>query len=652
MKLCPTCGKEWPDSALFCGDDATPLPSPETEGLTGRTIGRYRILDRLGGGGMGTVYVAEHLKLHRKDAIKVLNSTWADQGDALARFHREARNASTISHPNVCAVYDFGETPEGLTFLAMELVDGKSLAEILKEDGALSPARAAELTRQVAEALTAAHAKGIVHRDLKPGNIMVTRAPDGAEMVKVVDFGIAKAAGGLEDQEVTRVGLVAGTPEYMSPEHLRGDEPDPRSDVYSLGVVFYRMLTGRLPFGKGHTGLKPMPLVNARPDGRFPDALQAVLDRALEYDALSRYPTARELGTAAVAATGAAVPEATVVSPAGAVPAAGTGAPGRVSRRAPWQSPLVLGGGALVVATLVGVGLWIAGGGDGGVLAIQPAPTQIRTGASQTLALTRDGAPLATDEVRWSSADPEVATVDAATGLLTGRGIGSTRIVGYAADDSTALTVQVLPGAATRVAFGRESLALRLGESATVRATTYDAGSNPLSDQLPTLTAEGNAATVDASGRVVAIAPGDGRIVAQVATDGGALADTLPVRVRTGAVVGGTDPPEDRPSTDPSTDPSTPSTDTGPDPAAAEETLSRLFRSVLGADAAAARAYRDTASVYWGMGARLDDRHRGMAAFIAGQASDLLGEEARARTWWCRAESMGLDTRRDDLECS
>src|SRR5438034_918662 len=197
---------------------------------------------------MGQVYLAEHVKMGRKSAIKVLNPTMVYDPDAVARFNREAANASRISHPSVCAIYDFGETPEGLIYLAMEFVEGQPLKHVLEREGALPVARAVTIFAQVADALQAAHDLGIVHRDLKPDNVMIARARDGTDVVKVVDFGIAKLVGSDASQEVTKTGLVIGTPEFMSPEQLSGDKLDGRSDIYSLGLVFFKMLTGRLPF--------------------------------------------------------------------------------------------------------------------------------------------------------------------------------------------------------------------------------------------------------------------------------------------------------------------------------------------------------------------------------------------------------------------
>ena len=229
--------------------------------------------------------------------------------DAVGRFNREAANASRINHPNIAAIYDFGETSDGLIYLAMEFVEGESLTRMCEALGALDAPRAAEIARQVASALEAAHERGIVHRDLKPDNIMISRGRDGGPLVKVVDFGIAKAAEGA-NQKVTRTGLVVGTPEYMSPEQLTGDTLDGRSDLYALALVTFNMLTGMLPF-TGQTTQeallkrltdRPLTLAEARPDLYWPPPLQAVLDRALSRLAQDRYQHASEFGSAIVAA--------------------------------------------------------------------------------------------------------------------------------------------------------------------------------------------------------------------------------------------------------------------------------------------------------------------------------------------------------------
>jgi eukaryotic-like serine/threonine-protein kinase len=230
--MCPQCGTEYPANARFCEVDGTALRTTDGhQDLVGSIVAeRYHVMQKLGEGGMGQVYLAEHMKMGRKSALKVMHPGMVKDVDAISRFNREAANASRISHPNVCAIYDFGETSDGLIFLAMEFVDGPSLTKVIEQAGALSPKRAAEIVRQTGDALAVAHDLGIVHRDLKPDNIMIAMTRDGGDLVKVVDFGIAKAANS-DAQKVTKTGLVIGTPEYMSPEQLAGDNLDGRSDI-------------------------------------------------------------------------------------------------------------------------------------------------------------------------------------------------------------------------------------------------------------------------------------------------------------------------------------------------------------------------------------------------------------------------------------
>ena len=313
MKICTTCGKEWPDETKFCPNDGSTLRSAAgAADLIGSVIAdRYHIVKKLGEGGMGAVYLGEHVKMGRKSAIKVMTQSMVNDPDAIARFNREAANAARINHSNVCAIYDFGETKEGLIYLAMEFIEGGALTDAI-EAGAIPPRRAASIIEQAGQALQAAHDLGIVHRDLKPDNIMITKARDGSDVVKVVDFGIAKAMSGEEGQKVTKTGLVVGTPEYMSPEQLSGDKLDGRSDIYSLALVFYRMLTGTLPFqadSAQETMIKrltddPLPLNQAVPGGHFPDTLQQVMDRALARMPSERYASAAEFSRDAARTVG------------------------------------------------------------------------------------------------------------------------------------------------------------------------------------------------------------------------------------------------------------------------------------------------------------------------------------------------------------
>jgi serine/threonine-protein kinase len=305
MRVCPHCAAEYPSDQRFCPTDGTPLRSKTgSGGIIGEIIAeRYHVVKALGEGGMGQVYLAEQVKMRRMCALKVMRPALATDPDAVRRFGAEAENASRIAHPNVAAIYDFGETPEGLVYLAMEFVDGPSLASILARERVLPPGRVAAIAKQVADALSAAHELGIVHRDLKPDNVMIVRTKDGAERVKVVDFGIAKAMADGRTQ-MTRTGFVLGTPAYMSPEQISGDKLDGRSDLYSLGCMLFEMLTGQSPFS-GPTGEivlhrrlteEAQKVRTLSPD--CPKSLDNVITRLLSRSVDERFQNAAELSEA------------------------------------------------------------------------------------------------------------------------------------------------------------------------------------------------------------------------------------------------------------------------------------------------------------------------------------------------------------------
>jgi serine/threonine-protein kinase len=316
MKRCPQCGREYGDNTRFCEQDgqtlntydvpATRLVQPDP--MLGRTLGgRFRMLEKLGQGGMGAVYKAQHVKMNRLTAVKILTFELAQNRQFVARFEREAEMASQIDHPHAVSIYDFGETDDGLVYLAMEFIDGQPLSTILAREGCLPLERVVHLTRQAAEALSAAHQLGIIHRDFKPDNVMVSNKPGRPDWVKVVDFGIAKRSTiDPADQLLTQAGAVLGTPEYMSPEQVAGEPVDARSDLYSLAIVTYELLCGRLPFeGQSTTNVMvkriieaPIPLhQRIRPQTALPPGVESVIMRAL-----ARNPNERYLSTAQFAA--------------------------------------------------------------------------------------------------------------------------------------------------------------------------------------------------------------------------------------------------------------------------------------------------------------------------------------------------------------
>ena len=313
MLLCPTCGRHYPSNVQFCTVDQTALQADPTaaetthaaDPLIGQTLNnKYRIEQPLGIGGMGTVYRARHLLIDRAVAVKVLNQRLVEDEAARARFQREAKAAGRLQHLNAVAVTDFGQTSAGYVYIVMELLEGRTLREILAKEAPLETARAVSLMLQASAAVAAAHDAGVIHRDLKPANIFVTQSADAPSIVKVLDFGIAKlAAETLDDDEphtLTQLGAMIGTPRYMSPEQCSGLELTPAADVYSLGVILYEMLTGTVPF----SGSSPLAIAvkqtseYPRPPreivAAIPDDLEKVVLHALEKDAKDRPANAAE----------------------------------------------------------------------------------------------------------------------------------------------------------------------------------------------------------------------------------------------------------------------------------------------------------------------------------------------------------------------
>ena len=258
--------------------------------------GRYELHRRLGRGGMAEVYLARDLLLDRPVAVKVLFPALATDAGFVERFRREAQSAANLQHPNIVSVFDWGEA-NGTYFIVMEYVEGQTLAEMIHQEGRLHPDRAAEITHDIAAALGFAHRNRVVHRDVKPGNVLITR--DGG--VKVADFGIARALSDSTDQNLTKTGSVMGTATYFSPEQARGAPVDPRSDIYSLGVVLYEMITGRPPFGGdnavaiAYKHVQENPLPPRQIDPSLPDTLEAITLKCLAKNPANRYPTAQDL---------------------------------------------------------------------------------------------------------------------------------------------------------------------------------------------------------------------------------------------------------------------------------------------------------------------------------------------------------------------
>jgi eukaryotic-like serine/threonine-protein kinase len=258
--------------------------------------GRYELHRRLGRGGMAEVYLARDQLLDRPVAVKVLFPALATDAGFVERFRREAQAAANLQHPNIVSVFDWGEA-NGTYFIVMEYVEGLTLAEQLRDEGRLHPDRAAEITADIAAALGFAHRNGVVHRDVKPGNVLITR--DGG--VKVADFGIARAISDSGDQNLTKTGSVMGTATYFSPEQARGAAVDPRSDLYSLGVVLYEMIIGHPPFSGdsavaiAYKHVQENPVAPRRIDPNLPETLEAITLKTLAKNPANRYPSAQDL---------------------------------------------------------------------------------------------------------------------------------------------------------------------------------------------------------------------------------------------------------------------------------------------------------------------------------------------------------------------
>jgi serine/threonine-protein kinase len=301
-KFCPVDG-----SATIGGSDEQAAEDP----LIGRTLGgRYRLERKLGEGGMGAVYEAEHTLLGKHVAIKVLLDVFTKQRDVLVRFQQEARTASTIGHENIIDIVDIGEEKDNRWYIVMELLRGHDLAHALRDGGAMQPQRAAFILRQICRALQAAHDKGIIHRDMKPENVFLTAHQDNADFVKIMDFGISKVKQAHDNVRLTQTGAVMGTPLYMSPEQARGDpEIDHRTDVYAVGVMAYEMFCGRPPFtGPTYIALLTQHLTQQPPRPSevcpgIPPAIEAFLLKSLDKDRNRRFASMAEMAAAVSAFT-------------------------------------------------------------------------------------------------------------------------------------------------------------------------------------------------------------------------------------------------------------------------------------------------------------------------------------------------------------
>jgi tRNA A-37 threonylcarbamoyl transferase component Bud32 len=363
---CSVCGGSYPGTYRVCPSDGALLlgAGGGDDPMIGAVLaGTFRIVSRLGEGGMGLVYEAEHLRMDRRYAVKVIHHMFASREDLVARFDREARAMSRVRSDHVVDVIDVLRAPDGRPCIVAEKLEGLDLEDHLAAQGKLTPARAIPLFRQVCRGLAAAHAQGIVHRDLKPSNLFLARDPAGGITLKILDFGVAKIGG---DAELTGTGAIVGTPAYMSPEQARGSQGvDARSDIYSAGGVLYRMLTGRAPYGAADASVTLIRLLEEAPERprsierSIPEGVEAVIERAMARDPADRFATIDALEEAiSVFDSGGS---STVILDPGRP---GTEAAARaraMTRRAQWIRPVAIAAAALgSIGAGLGVGVCLA----------------------------------------------------------------------------------------------------------------------------------------------------------------------------------------------------------------------------------------------------------------------------------------------------
>lgn len=331
MRSCPSCGSTWTEGENYCPFDGArlgnvaiselDLAGPAVDPRIGTLLdGRYRVLAKLGSGGMGFVYKAKHETLGHEVAIKILRDSEAANAEVVERFRREAETTSLIGHPGIVRVHDFFVLPGGAHAMVLELLEGADIAQRIERLGPFEVEKAIHLVLEACEALEAAHRAGVVHRDLKPENLFVTRLPNGRQRVKILDFGLAKLSElerpRTKGLKLTRTGTIFGTPKYMAPEQGMGKPVDARSDVYALACIAYEMLAGVPPFdGENYLGIvnqhvfdPPPTFRQSAPDRPVPEAIEAAILRALSKAPADRPASMEAFGYELSRASGISLP--------------------------------------------------------------------------------------------------------------------------------------------------------------------------------------------------------------------------------------------------------------------------------------------------------------------------------------------------------
>jgi tRNA A-37 threonylcarbamoyl transferase component Bud32 len=449
MATCPNCGTRYADHQRLCPHDGTvlePERAPETVAVGRILDGKYRLDAFLSRGGMGAVYEATHVMLNRKVAVKFISPQLVTSADMVRRFQREARAVTHLNHPNIVRVHDLGQTEDGTLYIAMDLIAGKSLSDIIEAEQPLDDARIVHVATQIVSALAHAHEHGVIHRDLKPQNIMITRRPDGREVATLLDFGIAKTFEVDANTKLTSTGFAVGSPRYMSPEQAGAAPVDARSDIYSAGVILYEMLVGDVPFNDPSTPallVKHLTETPVRPSLKRPDRhvspmLEQIAMRCLEKKPEARFQSADELqralaGTPApVTADAAPTIAATTIAQPRATPRPRTAAVVTAPPEPRWRR--YAAAAAVIVLLLAGAIAIIRSNRRD--RAAQPAPTPSQQVQAPVATAPPQAVPpeKATDVPAKGAKAPQTPLSRALTGriraLLTERRIGQQRFRG------------------------------------------------------------------------------------------------------------------------------------------------------------------------------------------------------------------------------